>query len=162
MKASDLRSLYVTELQEARSLEEQLAQAMPRLAELATEPALRDLLCEDAAEVRSQVERLAQIIASHGAEPRQHRDPSMETIVAEAEKRAGTIIDRATRDAALIASAQRVPHYETAIYGSPATWAKQLRLDEIDRLLAILDEEKAADVRFTQIAKREVNPEAAS
>ncbi|SDY87043.1 ferritin-like domain-containing protein [Citreimonas salinaria] len=158
MNISDLRTLYVTELQEARSMEELLAEAMPQLAEVATDPQLKDMLREDVDEVRSQVERLAQIIDSHGAEPYEHRDNSMATICAEAEKWAGMIDDAAVRDAAIIASAQRVQHYEIAVYGSLATWAKQLGLDELDTLVAILDEEKGADDKLTEIAKGTVNP----
>jgi ferritin-like metal-binding protein YciE len=71
--------------------------------------------------------------------------------------------DRDLRDASLIASAQRVEHYEIAVYGSLATWAKQLGLDEdLQTLLAILEEEKSTDERLSMLAKRMINPDAAS
>lgn len=161
MHVNDLKSLYIKELQEALSLEKQLAEAMPRLADLADDPHLRNCLRDDAAEVGAQVERLTTLIASHGAEPHQHQDQSMRAIIAEAEKWADTIDDPSTRDAALIASAQRIQHYEIAVYGSLATWAKELGLDEMDTLLDILEEEKTADVKLTKLAKREVNTAAA-
>ena len=67
------------------------------------------------------------------------------------------------RDAGLIASAQRVEHYEIAVYGSLATWAKQLGLDEdLPALLDILEEEKRTDESMSTLAKRVVNPDAAA
>ena len=160
MKITKFRDLYLTELQEARSLEEQLVQAMPKLAEAASDVALEDAFNEDASEVRAQVERLTALLDAHDVEPREHKDQSMQTILAEAEKWAGMIGDPAVRDAALIASAQRVQHYEIAVYGSLAAWAKQLGLDDLDTLLSILEEEKAADAKLTELAKRSVNREA--
>ena len=76
---------------------------------------------------------------------------------------ASLVQDRDLRDAGLIASAQRVEHYEIAVYGSLATWAKQLGLDEdVQALLAILEEEKRTDERMSMLAKRMINPDAAS
>ena len=70
---------------------------------------------------------------------------------------------RDLRDAGIIASAQRVEHYEIAVYGSLATWAKQLGLEEdLQALLAILEEEKRTDERLSRLAKRVVNPDAAA
>ena len=81
----------------------------------------------------------------------------------EAEKWANMVQDRDLRDAGLIASAQRVEHYEIAVYGSLATWAKQLGLeDDLQALLAILEEEKRTDERLSMLAKRMINPDAAA
>ena len=162
MEITDFRKLYVTELQEARSVEEQIAQALPRLVEAASAPALKDMLNDDVSEVRSQVERLTTLVDAHGVEPREHKDQSMQTILAEAEKWAGMIEDPALRDAALIASAQRIQHYEIAVYGSLATWAKQLKLDDLETLVSILEEEKGADAKLTELAKRSINLDAAA
>src|SRR3712207_3005921 len=77
-------------------------------------------------------------------------------------KWASMVQDRDLRDAGIIASAQRVEHYEIAVYGSLATWAKQLGLDEdVQTLLAILEEEKRTDERLSLLAKRMINPDAA-
>ena len=86
----------------------------------------------------------------------------MQAMLQEAEKWANMVQDRDLRDAGIIASAQRVEHYEIAVYGSLATWAKQLGLDEdMQALLAIL-EEKRTDERLSRLAKRVVNPDAAA
>ena len=77
----------------------------------------------------------------------------MEAILAEAKRWAAMVEDRDLRDAGLIASAQRVEHYEIAVYGTLATWAKQLGLQEDLRiLLEILDEEKRTDDNLTELA----------
>jgi ferritin-like metal-binding protein YciE len=90
-------------------------------------------------------------------------DQSMQAIVREAEKWARLVQDPDLRDAGLIASAQRVEHYEIAVYGTLATWAKQLGLDEDERTLhAILEEEKRTDERLTGLAKWIINPDAAA
>ena len=95
--------------------------------------------------------------------PREHVDQAMQAMLKEAEKWAGMVQDEDLRDAGLIASAQRVEHYEIAVYGSLATWAKQLGLDEdLQALLGILEEEKRTDDRLSTLAKRVVNPDAAT
>jgi ferritin-like metal-binding protein YciE len=86
----------------------------------------------------------------------------MQAMLQEAERWASMIQDRDLRDAGIIASAQRVEHYEIAAYGSLATWAKQLGLGEdLQALLAILEEEKRTDERLSTLAKRMINPDAA-
>lgn len=93
--------------------------------------------------------------------PDAHEDQSMRGLVAEGKKWALMLDDPALRDAALIASAQRIEHYEIAVYGTLACWAKQLELqDDLDTLLVILEQEKAADDALTECAKLEVNPKA--
>ena len=161
MKFENLKQIYVSELQEQRSAEEQLIQALPKMSDMAHDAGLAAALQEHLRETRTQLDRLDVILTRHGAEPREHQDRSMETILGEAGKWAMMIDDPAPRDAALIASAQRVEHYEIAVYGTPATWAKQLGLhDDMDALLEILEEEKNADSKLTALAKREVNREA--
>jgi ferritin-like metal-binding protein YciE len=86
----------------------------------------------------------------------------MQAMLQEAEKWASMVQDQNLRDAGLIASAQRVEHYEIAVYGSLATWAKQLGLDDdLQVLLAILEEERRTDERLSRLAKRMINPDAA-
>ena len=92
-----------------------------------------------------------------------HVDQAMQAMLREAEKWATMVQDRDLRDAGIIASAQRVEHYEIAVYGSLATWAKQLGLDEdLPALLDILEEEKRTDESLSTLAKRVVNPDAAA
>ena len=161
METRHLKDLYVAELQEARSVEAQLSEALPKMIESANAGDLKQALEEHLGETRSQLERINAILQRHDVEAREHRDQSMHTIIAEADKWIGMIDDPACRDAGLIASAQRVEHYEIAVYGTLTAWAKQLGLDEDGGTLhAILDEEKAADGTLTRLAKGDVNPQA--
>jgi ferritin-like metal-binding protein YciE len=163
VKFENLKQIYLSELQEQRSAEEQLVQALPKLSEMAHDAPLAAALQEHLRETRGQLDRLDEILSRHGAEPREHKDRSMETILGEAGKWAMMIDDPEPRDAGLIASAQRVEHYEIAVYGTLANWAKQLGLkDDMDVLLAILEEEKQADWKLTALAKKQVNAEAAA
>lgn len=162
MPIDDLRKMYISELQEQRSVEEQLVQALPKMSEMASDDGLAEAFQHHLRETRSQLDRLDAILKAHDAEPRAHKDHSMQAIVGEAEKWAKMIDHPEARDAGLIASAQRVEHYEIAVYGTLATWAKQLGLDDdMKVLLDILKEEKAADEKLTGIAKQEANPKAA-
>src|SRR5215210_1950425 len=163
MNVNDFRQMYVTELQELRSVEAQLTGALPKTAEVANHPELKQAIQSHLEETRSQRDRLDTVLRRHGAEPREHVDQSMLAIVREAEKWARMVQDPDLRDAGLIASAQRGEHYEIAVYGTLATWAQQLGLDEDERTLhAILEEEKRADEKLSGLAKQVVNPDAAT
>ncbi len=90
-----------------------------------------------------------------------HTDQSMQAMIHEADKWAGMVKDPALRDAGMIASAQRIEHYEIAVYGTLATWAKQLGLDDDLKMLhGILQQEKHADDALTSLARSSVNPQA--
>ena len=163
MNVDDFRQMYLTELQELRSVEEQLVLALPRMAETAQNSQLKQAIQSHLDETRTQRERLDKLLERHGAGFHEHQDGSMQGIIKEANRWAKMVQDSDLRDAGLIASAQRVEHYEIAVYGTLATWSKQLGLDEDLRVLhAILEEEKRADAKLTDIAKRVVNPDAAS
>jgi ferritin-like metal-binding protein YciE len=161
MNVTTLRDLYLAELQELRSVEGQLIEALPRMADVAGHPDLKQGIQTHLEETRSQQSRLEEILHRHKAEPREHVDQAMQAMLQEAEKWANMVQDRDLRDAGIIASAQRVEHYEIAVYGSLATWAKQLGLEEdLPTLLAILEEEKRTDERLSTLAKRIVNLDA--
>jgi ferritin-like metal-binding protein YciE len=163
MNVTSLRDLYIAELQEIRSVEELLVEALPRMADVAGHPELKQGIQTHLEETRAQQSRIEEILRRHSAEPREHVDQAMQAMLREAEKWANMVQDRDLRDASTIASAQRVEHYEIAVYGSLATWAKQLGLDEdVQALLAILEEEKRTDERLSMLAKRMINPDAAS
>jgi ferritin-like metal-binding protein YciE len=163
MNVDSFRDMYIAELQELRSVEEQLIEALPRMAEMASHAELKLAIRSHLEETRAQQARLDAILTRHGAEPREHVDQAMQAMLKEAEKWAGMIQDQDLRDAGLIASAQRIEHYEIAIYGSLATWAKLLGLeDDLQALLSNLEEEKQTDDKLTGLAKRMVNPDAAA
>jgi ferritin-like metal-binding protein YciE len=161
MDVSNFRELYKAELQEACSLETQLIQALPKMAEAAHDPSLKRAILSHLDETRGHEQQLREVLHRHGAEAHGHTDQSMQAMIHEAEKWAGMVKDPALRDAGLIASAQRVEHYEIAVYGTLATWAKQLGLDDDLKMLhGILQQEKNADDALTRLAKSAVNPQA--
>ncbi|MFL4992135.1 MAG: ferritin-like domain-containing protein [Microvirga sp.] len=163
MNVDNFREMYIAELQELRSVEAQLVEALPKMADMASHPELKQAIQTHLEETRWQQSQLDEILRRHGVDPREHVDQAMQAMLKEAEKWAGMVPDQDLRDAGLIASAQRVEHYEIAVYGSLATWAKQLGLDEdLPALLDILEEEKRTDESLSTLAKRVVNPDAAA
>ena len=98
----------------------------------------------------------------HGHTPKGVDCPALDGLVKEANEVAGEVADKDTLDAALLASAQAVEHYEIARYGTLIAWAKQLGRDDCARVLQqTLDEEKATDQKLTAIAESKINPKAA-
>jgi ferritin-like metal-binding protein YciE len=163
MNVDNFREMYIAELQELRSVEAQLVEALPKMADMASHPELKQAIQTHLEETRWQQSQLDEILRRHGVDPREHVDQAMQAMLKEAEKWAGMVPDQDLRDAGLIASAQRVEHYEIAVYGSLATWAKQLELDEdLPALLDILEEVKRTDESLSRLAKRVVNPDAAA
>jgi ferritin-like metal-binding protein YciE len=162
MNVDDFRRMYVIELQELRSVEDQLIQALPKVIELVEHPELRRALEVHHTQTEAQRDRLDELLKAHNVGTREHQDGSMQSILREAERWAKMVSDRDCRDAGIIASAQRVEHYEIAVYGALATWARQLGLFNDARVLhAILQEEKAADEKLSRLAEQGVNREAA-
>jgi ferritin-like metal-binding protein YciE len=163
MNVDNFREMYIAELQELRSVEAQLVEALPKMADMASHPELKQAIQTHLEETRWQQSHLDEILRRYGVDPREHVDQAMQAMLKEAEKWAGMVPDQDLRDAGLIASAQRVEHYKIAVYGSLATWAKQLGLDEdLPALLDILEEEKRTDESLSRLAKRVVNPDAAA
>jgi ferritin-like metal-binding protein YciE len=161
MNINDFREMYIAELQEAASVEDMLADALPKMAQKAKHERLRQAIQSHLEETKEHRRKLEQILKRHGASPREHKDQSMQALIGEAEKMAGMVGDGPLREAAIIASAQRIEHYEIALYGTLATYAETLGLDEDKQALgSILEEEKAADEELSDIAFGVVNPEA--
>lgn len=161
MKIDTLHGLYLKELQEARSVEALLVETLPEMHDMAGSDELKQSLEKHLDETRSHLEQTKALLAKHDVNANAHEDQSMRSLVAEGKKWALMLDDPALRDAALIASAQRIEHYEIAVYGTLACWAKQLELkDDLETLLVILEQEKAADDALTECAKLEVNPKA--
>jgi ferritin-like metal-binding protein YciE len=162
MQVHDFRQMYVAELQEMRSSEDQLVHALPKMADMVQNPQLKQAIRHHLEETKSQRDRLDGLLRRHGADAREHQDRSMQVIVQEAERWGKMVADPDCRDAAAIGSAQRVEHYEIAGYGTLANWAKHLGLDEDQKTLHdILEQEKKTDEKLTKLAKQVINPEAA-
>jgi len=161
MKIENFKDLYIAELQELVSMEDQLSDALKRMAEMAVHPSLKLALAEHQRETEQQGQRLQKILRRHGADARVHTDQAVESLIEETAKMMKMVTQDDLRDAAMIASAQKLEHYEIAAYGSAAALAGQLELREDQNILhESLEEEKATDVMLTTLAKDEVNLDA--
>jgi ferritin-like metal-binding protein YciE len=161
MNVTDFKQMYLAELQELYSAEDQLAKALPGMAEMAHNPQLKGAMEGHLGQTQSHVQRLESILKRHNIDPREHQDQSMKSIIGEADKWAHMIENPDLRDAGLISSAQRIGHYEIAVYGTLATWAKRLgQEDDANTLHAICEEEKNTDEKLTELAKSTVNAQA--
>jgi ferritin-like metal-binding protein YciE len=113
-------------------------------------------------ETEAQIGRLEKVFQMHGVEARGVDCPAIDGIIEEANEVAGEVDDKQVLDAALIAAAQAVEHYEITRYGTLIEWAKQLGRDDCASILKKnLDEEKAADKKLTTLAESKVNLQAA-
>jgi ferritin-like metal-binding protein YciE len=158
----NMDDLFVHTLRDIYYAEQQILKSLPEMIENATEPQLKQGLESHLRETRGQVDRLKQVFRMHGAEPSGIDCPAIDGIIEEAEDVTGEVEDRNVLDAAIIAAAQAVEHYEIARYGTLIAWAKQLgRNDCATVLQQNLDEEKAADRKLTQLAESRVNLSAA-
>jgi ferritin-like metal-binding protein YciE len=160
MPAKTLRELFVEELRDMYNGEQQLTRALPRMAKASESSDLRRAFTTHLAETKKQVTRLEQVFRAIGETARGKRCEGIQGIVEEG-KSAMETLEGAVLDAALIAGAQKVEHYEIASYGTLAYFADLLNEDRAKVLLGqTLQEEKAADEKLTQIAKSQVNRQA--
>jgi ferritin-like metal-binding protein YciE len=158
MQLNSLHDLFVEQLQDLYSAETQLVQALPKLAGASSHEELRDAFEKHLAETREHVSRLEQILSQLGATPGGTECKAMKGLIAEGDEVLQMQGDPTVIDAALIAAAQRVEHYEIAAYGTARTLAQQLGHTDAAKLLnETLDEESAADEKLTKIAEKSVN-----
>ncbi len=158
MSLESMQELFLNELKDSYNSEKQIVRALPRLAKAAASQELAQALRKHLKETENQVRRLERIFKSLGQTPRGKKCKGMEGILEEGkevleEEGAPEVID-----AALIAAAQRVEHYEMAAYGCLRTYAQLLGYDEADRLLGeTLAEEEAADRTLTALGEGGIN-----
>ena len=161
MSLTTLKDLFIDELRDTLSAEKQLVKALPKMAEAASSPALRKGFEKHLRETENQVERLKQVFESINETARAKTCKAMEGLVEEGAEIIKEDADPEVRDAALIAAAQKVEHYEIAAYGTLATWAKMLNYKKaLSLLVKSLDEEKAADEKLTELAETMINESA--
>ncbi|HVZ13360.1 MAG TPA: ferritin-like domain-containing protein [Bauldia sp.] len=154
--------LFVHQLRDIYYAEKQIVKSLPDMIEKATNPQLKAGLQNHLEETRGHVDRVEEVFRMHGAEPKQVDCPAIDGILKEAREVSGDVEDANVLDAAIIASAQAVEHYEITKYGTLIAWARELGRDDCaDELQATLDEEKAADDKLTEIAESRVNEAAA-
>ena len=157
-----LDDLFVHTLQDIYYAESQITKALPTMIKKATDPQLRQGFETHLRETENQIRRLDQVFQMHGQSPKGVDCPAIDGIIEEANDTAGDIADKEVLDAALLASAQAVEHYEITRYGTLVAWAKRLgRQDCANVLQQNLDEEKATDKKLTALAESKVNRAAA-
>jgi len=153
MKLETLEDVFVEQIADLVSAEQQLVQALPKLAGAAHSDELRKAFQDHLQETENHVTRLQEVIAHVPKPVPQETCEAMQGLIKEGEEIVQAQGDGAAIDAALIAAAQRVEHYEIAAYGTARTVADQLGLDEAEALLdETLDEEAKADKLLTKLA----------
>jgi ferritin-like metal-binding protein YciE len=154
--------LFVHTLRDIYYAEKQIEKALPEMIEKANEPSLKQAFKAHLGETANHVKRVEQVFKLHGMDAKGVDCPAIDGIIEEAEDVAGEVDDKQVLDAALIAAAQAVEHYEMTRYGTLIAWAKQLGRSDCASLLAQnLEEEKAADQKLTALAESNVNRKAA-
>lgn len=154
--------LFVHTLRDIYYAENQILKALPEMIEKSSEPQLKQGFQQHLGETKNHVTRLEQVFRMHRQEPKGVDCPAIDGIIDEVNDVAGEVADKSVLDAALIAAAQAVEHYEITRYGSLIAWAKQLGRNDCAAVLQQnLDEEKAADKKLTALAEAKVNRQAA-
>ncbi len=160
--AKSIKDLLLEEMQDIYHAEQQLTQALPKMAQAATSPQLRQAFESHLKETQNQVERLKQAFQAIGEQPKAKACVAMQGLVSEAEELLQEGLPGELQDAGLIVAAQKVEHYEIAGYGSLVALAQACNLTDAARLFnETLSEEKATDEKLTQLACNEINPKAA-
>ncbi|TWT42792.1 hypothetical protein KOR42_46470 [Thalassoglobus neptunius] len=162
-KLETLECLFDDQLEDLYDAEHRLTEAIPQMADKATATDLKDAFKTHLKETQIQVERLETIFELRGKDPKRKTCDAMKGLVSEGEDVIKAKGDPDVIDAALIAAAQRVEHYEMAGYGTLRNLAQRLGMHEAaDLLQQTLDEESDADSKLTSIATNQVNAAAAS
>jgi ferritin-like metal-binding protein YciE len=157
-----LDDLFIHTLQDIYYAEQQITKALPQMIEKASDPQLKQAFQTHLGETQQQIQMVEQVFRMHGHDPKGVTCPAIDGIIDEAQDIAGDIADPQVLDAALLAAAQAVEHYEITRYGTLVQWAKQLgRSDCASVLQQNLDEEKATDKKLTELAESKVNLQAA-
>jgi ferritin-like metal-binding protein YciE len=157
-----LDDLFVHQLRDIYYAEKQIVQTLPEMIEKATDSNLKRGFETHLGETKNHVKRLEQVFKMHGVEAKGIDCPAIDGIIEEADDIIADVEDKKVLDAALIAAAQAVEHYEITRYGTLIAWAKQLgRPDCASVLQQNLEEEKATDAKLTLLAERNVNVKAA-
>ena len=161
MEINSLRELYVEQLRDLYDAENQLIKALPKMAKGATSDELRQGIEEHLEQTRAHAERLEQIFEQLGEKAKGKKCKAMQGLIEEGQETLEEDMEEDTKDAAIIAAAQRVEHYEISGYGTARTYANLLEESEAAELLEeTLNEEKETDQKLTQLAE-EINVEAA-
>jgi ferritin-like metal-binding protein YciE len=160
MKTQSLYDLYLAELRDLYDMEHQILKALPKMIDAANADELKKAFRDDLDETQTHVNRLDEVFQMHGEEPKGASCQGIEGILKEGKELMKA--DAVVRDAALISAAQRIEHYEIAVYGCVRTYANQLGFDRAGQVLQnTLRDEEETDRKLTSIAESRVNIEAA-
>jgi ferritin-like metal-binding protein YciE len=158
MPLETLQDLFEDELRDVYSAEKQLLKALPKMAKAATTPKLKAGFTKHLEQTKEQVARLETVFELLERPAKAKLCKAMEGLIKEGSDLMEEEADPMVMDAALIAAAQKVEHYEIATYGTLVTWAQQLDLPKIVKVLSkTLQEEKDTDVSLSKLAESEVN-----
>jgi len=159
-----MEDLFLHTLKDVYYAENKIVSKLPRMIEKATNRELASGLKDHLQQTKGHVERLQQVFKKLDKKPESVDCPAIDGIIKEAEEISGEVSDKDVLDAAIIAAAQAVEHYEITRYGTLIAWAHQLGHDDVVRQLgATLKEEEQADKKLSTIAERKgVNRKAAS
>ena len=157
-----MKDLFLHSMQDIYYAEHQIEKALPEMVEKASDTELKKGFRTHLKQTKGQIKRLDQAFKKLRVTPQGTKCPAIDGIIDEAQEIAGEIADKMVLNAALIAAAQAVEHYEITRYGTLIAWAKQLgRNDCASVLQKNLDEEKATDQKLTAMAEKSVNRKAA-
>ncbi|HEX7359531.1 MAG TPA: ferritin-like domain-containing protein [Bryobacteraceae bacterium] len=161
MEFNSFKDLFANQIEDLYDAEQRLTKALPKMAEAANSNQLKQAIQHHLTETQGHVSRLETIFREIGMEPKRETCDAMKGLISEGSDMAKAKGDADIKDAAIIASAQRVEHYEIAGYGTARTFALRLGLRQAaDLLQQTLNEEAAADRKLTQIAEGNVNVQA--
>jgi ferritin-like metal-binding protein YciE len=150
-----MEDLFIHGLQDIYYAENEIRKSLPKMIEMATNRDLSSGLKSHLEETEKQIGRLDQVFAKLGKKPSGAQCPAIDGIIKEANEVAGDVADKAVLDAAIVASAQAVEHYEICRYGTLIAWAEELGHEEVVRFLTTnLNEEKAANTKLNTVALR--------
>ncbi len=155
-------ALLVDQLQDLYDAEQRLTSALPKMADAAHNPGLKSAIQQHLRETQNHVNRLERAFQLLGQSAQSKTCDAMKGLISEGQEAISADGDPNVKDAALIAAAQRVEHYEMAGYGCARTFAERLGKQDVARLLQeTLQEEEATDRKLTQLAESSINPQAA-
>ncbi len=155
--------LFLHTLRDVYYAENKIVKSLPKMIDTASDPQLKQGLQQHLQETEGHVRRLEDVFQMVGTKASSVDCPAIDGIIEEAEDVTGETEDKNVLDAAVIAAAQAVEHYEITRYGSLIAWANRLGRDDVARVLqSTLSEEKAADKKLTEVAESKVNARASS
>jgi ferritin-like metal-binding protein YciE len=161
MKIKTLNDLFVDQIKDLYNAETQILKALPRMAKNASDSKLKEGFERHLEETKAQKDRLEKVCKLLDVKPTGKKCVAMEGLLEEAKEIINNVKDPSVLDAGLIASSQKVEHYEIASYGTVATFAKELGNEQVlDLLVDTLQEEKQTDTKLTNVAESNVNENA--